>query len=163
MIQGQKSLTLSWRSFSWLGRERVAIFLAYTGGQCFQYASKRPNLWSITWLTRPKIVDAPLTLIFKIGQGACSLLFGLEWRPILSICIKMAMSLINYRTYMTKNHWLTVDAQFQNRAGCVLLAPLPIKAACTSLMNVYDQSPCRVTMMRSQTWMTHILPGAYPQ
>jgi len=38
ILQGQKSLTLRWRSFSTSGRERVAFILACTGGQYISYA-----------------------------------------------------------------------------------------------------------------------------
>jgi len=104
---------------------------------------------------RPKMVDAPLTLISIIGQSACRFLFGLQRRPILSVCIKTSKSLIHYLTYKTINRWCSVDAQFQNWAGSVSLSLLPIKAAYTSVMNVSDQTPCRVTMMQSQTLLTH--------
>jgi len=153
-LQDQKLLTLLWPSFSWSGRESLAFFLAYKGGQYLQYALKHQNLWSITWLTRPKFFDTPLTLIFMIGQAEYGFLFGLWRQPILSICIKTAKSLINYLTYKTKNCWRTVDSQFQNQAESISLSLLPIEVACTWLMNVYDQSPCRVTMMRSQTLLT---------
>jgi hypothetical protein len=63
--------------FSWSGRERVAFFLVYKGGQYAQYASRWPSLWLITWLTRPKVVEALLTLSFRIGQGAYRFLFCL--------------------------------------------------------------------------------------
>jgi len=67
----------------------------------------------------------------------------------------MAKSLIKYLTYKTENCWHSVDAQFQCQADSISLSLLPIKAACTSFMNVCDQSPCRVTMMQSQTLLTH--------
>jgi hypothetical protein len=63
MMQDQKSLTLSWLSFSWSGRECIAFFVAYKRGQYIQYTSKWPSLQLITWFIRPKIVDTPLALI----------------------------------------------------------------------------------------------------
>ena len=73
-IQDQKSLTLRWRSFSTWGRERVAFFLPYMGCQNFYYVYSLPKCVFITRLTGPKIVDTLLTLILKMGQGACCIL-----------------------------------------------------------------------------------------
>jgi len=47
---------------------------------------------------RPKIVDAPLTVIFVIRQGACHCLFCLNRQPILRLCISKNKSLFNYLT-----------------------------------------------------------------
>jgi hypothetical protein len=99
------------------------------------------------------MVDTPLMIIFLIREEACWLLFGLQRWPILSVCIKMAKSLINYLTYKTKNCRYSVDAQFRNLAGSVSISLLPIKEAFSSLMNLCDESPCRVTMMLSQTML----------
>jgi len=57
---------LGWRSFSGWGRDRVAILSDYTGGEYLDYAKPRPYQFLITWLTRPKIVDAVLTLILPL-------------------------------------------------------------------------------------------------
>jgi hypothetical protein len=76
-MQGQKSEMLRWHSFWCSGRKRVAVFLAYKCGEYFQYASKWPSLWLITWITRPEIVDSLVTLNFRIGQGAYWVLFWL--------------------------------------------------------------------------------------
>jgi len=59
----QKSLTLHWRSFSWWGREGIAICFAYKGGQKFFCDWLQPIgdvIFQDAW---PKIVDAPLKLI----------------------------------------------------------------------------------------------------
>jgi len=64
--QDRKSLTLCWHSFSWWGREGIAICWAYKGGQKFFYdwlqcigSVITPDAW-------PKIVDTPLMLILKM-------------------------------------------------------------------------------------------------
>jgi len=67
----------------------------------------------------------------------------------------MDKSLINYLTYQFKISRLSVNPQFQIWAGSVSLSLLHIKAAYTLLMNVCDQSPLRLTMMQSQTLLTH--------
>jgi len=69
-LQDQKLLKLRWHSVSRWGREHHAFFLAYNGWQHFHYVYSLPNRVCITQLTGPKIVEAPLTLIFKMGQGA---------------------------------------------------------------------------------------------
>jgi len=51
----QKSLTLRWRSFSWWGREGIAICFAYKGGQKYLYdISNDPNFR----LKHPGVPDA---------------------------------------------------------------------------------------------------------
>jgi len=62
-----KLLTLGGRSFSEWGSDHVACSFAYKGGQYNRYATQRLNHITITLFTRPKFVDAPLTLIFKMG------------------------------------------------------------------------------------------------
>jgi len=73
---------------------------------------------------------------------------------MLTVCIKLAKTLINHLTYKSKSRGPSVDAQSLNRAGSVSISLFPMKVACTSFMHVCDQSPCRVTMMPSQTLLT---------
>jgi len=61
----QKSLTLRWRSFSWWGREGIAVCFAYKGGQEFLCDWLQPIGGVISQDAWPKIVDAPLTLILS--------------------------------------------------------------------------------------------------
>jgi len=119
------------------------------------YSHEKPHRTFINHDARRKIVDSPLTLIVMIRHGACHVLFRLSWRPILSVCIKTAKSVINYLPYKTKNRWHSVDMQFQKQAGSVSLSLLPIKEACMSFMNGSHQSWCRVTMMHSHKLLTH--------
>jgi len=81
-LQDQKLLTLRWRSFWRWGRECVAFCFAYSGCQHIDYVYSLPSRVFITWHIGPKIVKAPLTIIFKTGQGACFLLFCLKRTPI---------------------------------------------------------------------------------
>jgi len=73
----QKLLTLHWRSFSWWGWEGIAICFAYKGRQKLLYDLLQPIGGVISQDTWPKIVDAPLTLIFIMGQGGYCNLFCL--------------------------------------------------------------------------------------
>jgi len=59
----QKSLTLRWRSFSWWGREGIAICFAYKGRQKFLYDWLQPIGGVISQDAWPTIVDPLLTLI----------------------------------------------------------------------------------------------------
>jgi len=70
-MQDKKFLMLCCRSVSRLGRERVACPFATRGCQDFDYVYWQPGHIFICRLTGPEIVDAPLMLIFKFGQGAC--------------------------------------------------------------------------------------------
>jgi len=112
------------------------------------------HLALITNNERPKIVDAPLTPIFMNGHGVCHRPFFLSRLPILWIYIERTRLLLNYPTYKTKNHWCSVDAQFQNGAGSVRLALLPVKPTNTAFMNSLNQSSCRLPMMQDQKLLT---------
>ena len=70
-MQDQILLTLHWRSVSWWGNVCVM--------HCFKWKGCHDIIYELlphcnTYITQdptPKIVDTPLTLIFKMGQGAC--------------------------------------------------------------------------------------------
>jgi len=76
MMKGQKPLMLRWRSFSWWSRERVPSSFAYEGGQYCIYDCLQPIATPITQHARPNLIDALLTLIFRMWQGACRSLLG---------------------------------------------------------------------------------------
>ena len=69
-LQDQKLLTLCWCSSSWWCRELGALCFAYKGWQHVNSVYSLPNRVFVTRFTGPRIVDAPLTLIVKMGQGA---------------------------------------------------------------------------------------------
>jgi len=77
-LQDQTLLMLCWRSFSEWVREHVTFSFAYKGGCYLNYEYLQPIATQIAYYARPKIVDAPLTLIFTIGQGACLSLIDYE-------------------------------------------------------------------------------------
>jgi len=119
--------------------------LPYMTGENFSYRlyhAHRALIYHPAW---PKMVDAPLTLSFKVGQGACHCLFCLSRWPILWLCITTRKSIFNYRTDKTKNHWRSIDANCLEIIAMWELAFLPIKAANTFSMHwnnqVSDQSP----------------------
>ena len=70
IMRAQISLTLSWRLFSRWGRECVTSSFAYEGSQYLIYDCLQPISTQITQDGSPKIVEAPLTLISRMGQGA---------------------------------------------------------------------------------------------
>jgi len=138
-IHDQKSLTLRWRSFSWWGREGIAICFAYKGGQKFLYDWLQPMGGVISKDTWPRIVDAPLTLIFMMGQGGYCNLFCLWRQSIIPLCLTTTYRRCDFPGRMTKNDWHSVDAHFHDAAGRVLQSVLPIKAANNSSMTDYNQ------------------------
>jgi len=149
-LQDQKSLTLCWRSFSESGRERIAFSCAYKGSlyvvdECLWPLSMESNRDA-----RPNIVGTPWTLIVMTGLGVCHFLFGLSTQPILSVCIKIANSQINYPTCKTKNCGRSVDAHFQNGAGTVSLSLLHINSAYSSFINLWIQLPLRLPRIQHQ-------------
>jgi hypothetical protein len=100
-----------------------------------------------------------LTLNVKMGQGDCSIFFCLKRRPIQWLSITTINLHFENLTYRTKNRWCSVDSQFQRQAGSVSIPLWPITAVWMSFINVWNESPCTVTMMRSPTLLT--LRGAY--
>jgi hypothetical protein len=65
MMQNQKLLTLRWRSFSEGGSDRTVYIFADKGCQYAAYNSVQQFTTQITNEAKPKIVDTPLTLIFR--------------------------------------------------------------------------------------------------
>jgi len=134
MIHGQQSLTLRWRSFSWWGMEGIAIRFAFKGGQKFLYDWLQPIGGVISQDSWPKIFDAPLTLIFMMGQGGyCNLLC--LWRPPkIPLWLTTTYRRCDFPGRMTTYRWRSVDADFHDGAGRVLQSALPIKAAKNTFM-----------------------------
>jgi len=107
-----KSLTLCWRSFSWWGREGIAICFAYKDCQKFLYDWLQPIRGVISEDAWPQIVDAPLTLIFIMGQvGYCNL-FCLWRQPKIPLWLMTTYVRCDFPGRMTKNRWRSVDAHF---------------------------------------------------
>jgi len=146
-MEGQQSLTLHWCSVSWCGREHFIFSFAYQGSQLLVYDYVQPLAHKITYDTWPRIIDAPLALIFMIGQGACYYLICLYKQPILRLWLRATYPPADYPRYMTKNRWCSVDAHFHAGAGSALLSLFPIKAANTSLMTICNLSHHRLPMI----------------
>jgi len=81
IIQDQQSLRHCRRLFSWSGSEGIAISFADKCRQSFGYDLLQPISALISQDAWPKLIDALLTLIFKIGQGGYSNQFCLSRRP----------------------------------------------------------------------------------
>jgi len=79
-LQDQKMLTLRWRSISEWGRECEVRSFAYKASQYRIYEWSEPFAKQITNDARPKIVDAPLTLILpwaypQYGMIYCGVIY----------------------------------------------------------------------------------------
>jgi hypothetical protein len=136
----QKSLTLYWRSFSWWGREGIAICFAYKGSQKFLGESLQPIGGVISQDAWPKIFDAPLTLIFMMRQGGYCNLYCLQRQPKIPLWLTTTCQRCDFAERLTKNRWRSEDTHFHDRAGRVLQSVLPIKAAKNSFMTDYNLS-----------------------
>jgi len=66
----------------------------------------------MTVLSRPQIIDSPLTLILRMGRLPCCCLVCLHKLPIRCLCITATRSPFNYHIYMTTNRLHSVDAPF---------------------------------------------------
>ena len=136
----QKSLTLRWRSFSWGCRKGIANRFAYKGSQKLLYDWLQSIRGVISQDTWPKIVDAPLTLIFMMGKGGYCCLFCLQRRPKIPFWLTRTYQRCDCPERMTINRWCSVDAHFHHGAGRLLLSVLPIKAAKNSFVTDYNLS-----------------------
>jgi len=95
----------------------------------------------------PKIVDALLTLIFRLLMGPYRFLFC-PWRqPICWLWLPVSKWHPNGLTYTIKNRWCSVDAHFQNVAVTVSISLLPIKAAHILVMDNSDQIGFQLTYL----------------
>jgi len=68
-----------------LGQGACRYFFGYKGGQYSIYDILQPFTTQITKDANPKIVDAPLTIIFNMGQRACHFVFALQQETILHL------------------------------------------------------------------------------
>jgi len=59
------------------GAQSIAFSFAYKGSLYIIYECLQPIARQINQDANPNIVDAPLTLIFRMGQGVCHFPFGL--------------------------------------------------------------------------------------
>jgi len=76
-MQDQKSWTLHWRSFSGWGREYVAPVFDSQGSQYLVYGWLQLIATTVTEDAKPKIIQALLIRIFRMGLSSSSSLFCL--------------------------------------------------------------------------------------
>jgi len=108
----QKSLTLCWHSFSWLGREGIAICFADKGSHEFLNDWLQPIGGVNSQDAWPTIIDTLFTLIFIMGQGGYCNLFC-QWRqPKIPLWLTTTYRRCDFPGRMTKNHWRYVDTHF---------------------------------------------------
>jgi len=101
-----------WQSYSEWVRERLALSFAYKASQYHISELPQPIAMQITNDARPKIVDALLTIISRMGQGACCSLFCLNSQPIPHWLMAATNRHEDYQWCKTKNCWPSVDAHF---------------------------------------------------
>jgi len=77
IMQSQTLLMYCWYTFSEWGRECVSFSFVYKWSLYLIYKCLHPIANQITQDARPKIIGSPLTLIFRMGQGACLTCFWL--------------------------------------------------------------------------------------
>jgi len=111
-MHDQKSLTLCWRSLSWWGREGIALCYANKGRQKLLYDLLQPIGGVVSQNAWPKIVDAPLTLIFMMGQGGYCHLFYLEKPAKIHLWLRTTYRRWDFLGRITKNCWCSVDGHF---------------------------------------------------
>jgi len=119
-IQDRKSLMLHWYWFSWRGSECVSMVFSTEGSQYFIYV----HFWPVaTWIAqdgKPEIVDAALTLIFRMGQWLGHLLFCVQRMPISQLGQILMKPIPNCHIYKTNDRWHPVDPHILDLAVTVV-------------------------------------------
>jgi len=123
-------LTGSWRlsgthvnEISWYCpggcRRNIPCSSAYIGCLLLVYGCLWSSITHSTEDARAQIVDAPSTIIFKMGQGVYPYHFCIFRRPIIPIWLTASCWPSDYPGCKTKNLWHYVDAHFQDAVGSV--------------------------------------------
>jgi len=153
-LQDKTWLTVRLRWVSERGCYRVTDTFIYNGCQSVHFKYYWANHIPIKLLTRPKIIDGPLTVILRIGLSPCRFPLGLDWLSILWLYITASKSLPNSHTYKSKNHCHSIDSHFQHWAVSVSLGLLQSKAANMGVMNNSMQLPFNLTQLQHQHSLT---------
>jgi len=110
-MQDQKSLTLCRRSFLGGSSNIVTAIFAHKGGQYCNYVLMSLQSPVIIQDARHRIVDAPLTLICRMGQWACCFPVYVRCRPILPVWKDVTMQPFHCWKGETRTCWRSVDTQ----------------------------------------------------
>jgi len=102
---------------------------AYTPCQLHVYGCFESSVTHNTEDAGSKIVEAPLTLIFKIGQGGYHCHFDQRRPPEIALSLYLTYRPSDYPRCRTIHHWSSIHAHSQYGAGKVSLSVSPIKAA----------------------------------
>ena len=142
-------MTLGDRAFLEWCCDRVACCFTYKGCQCNGDVKQQSNHFPITTQAWSKIVIAPLTIIFRMGQWLCSEMFCQSRLPIQLLCWNEIQSLNNYHWNRTKHCWRSIHLHLPNGAVTMQCAVVPIKAGNPAVMIKRDSIPIRITIL---TW-----------
>ena len=120
-------------------RRNIPFLFTYIGCQQHLYVCFRSRVTHMTEDAKPRIVDALLTLIFKIGQEGYCYLLGQSQQPILHLRHSTTYCLWHYPGCKTKNRWRSAGAYCQLKVGRVSERILPVTATDSSIMYNHDQ------------------------
>ena len=112
----------------------------------------------IDYEARPTIVDAPLTLIFKMGQRWYHILFCLSRRPEIHLWLSATYLRCDYPGHRTKNYWHSIDAHFNLLCRQYLLPSINI----WNIFQTYCLPFCPIeTQPVGKAVLSNILAQAY--
>jgi len=115
-MHSQHWLTPCWRSFFGWGNVHVNCFFSNNAEQYTYFDRRWLHSQLIVKCVRVNIVDAPVILIFRMGQRACHLPFPVYHRPRHSLWSYMTTQHLACLMCKTKNHWPSVDAHLYDGA-----------------------------------------------
>jgi len=113
MMKHQKTFRLRWRLFLWGSSDILTGIVAHNGGQYFNYGQLGVHSPLTIHNARQKIVDARLTLIFMMGQGASRLHFNLSRWLILPFWMDVTIPFFDCWMGKTVNRSHSVDANLR--------------------------------------------------
>jgi len=128
----------------------IYCIFAYQGVQSSSYVLEYPCDVLISKYAWPRIVDDPLTLIFRMRQGECRCSFG-PWRlPISHSWMSATNQNLHHPRCKAQYPWRCVDTHSLNGAVTVLLSLIPMTAANTSVMHNGNQINLQLPYLQDQ-------------
>jgi hypothetical protein len=105
---------LHWWSFLEHSSKIVSNIIAHHGGQWCNYGLLPLDSPVTIQDARPKIYDTTLTLMSRMGHGACRLPCSLQRWPMLPLCKDGTMQLFDCWMGKTVNCWCSIDAYLRD-------------------------------------------------
>jgi len=139
-MQAQRSLTLHWRWFLGGSSDIVTSIFVQKGDQYYEYGCMPWHSPGSVNDARPKIIEAPLTLIFRMWQRYDCWPFCPYQRPVLPSLLNAVVQPSHYPRCKTRNRWRSVDKHSSHGATSMSPAVWHLKPANNSSLDWCDNA-----------------------